>query len=91
MLPYFVHETLRNELNSCKHAKFSFALLAVSMRNQEQKSRVLLQSYPEVFNRPLHKFLGDQAIAENDALALMLMPLSSITLKLYVDAIIDKS
>lgn len=67
VLLHNVTESLATALISRIRAGDRLSPIAVSVRNEEPRSRERLRSYPEPMDDLLKKYVTDPAIAENEA------------------------
>lgn len=91
MIPLYVGNALADVLNDRMSVEDWLPSFAASVGNEEQRSKQLLLSYPEVVNYPLKKFAAHQAISEKDtAIPRYIVP-PNMTPHQYADNSITKS
>lgn len=67
VLPSYVKETFTNALKRRMCAEERSSPLAASVRNEEKRPRILLQSHPSVISFHLKRYATDLAAAEYNA------------------------
>lgn len=90
-LPHYVNETYANALNNVLFATDRSCAIAITVRNIDNQSRKLSETYPEGKNYLLEKFATYHAIAEFDNAMLQYMQFSDLAPLHYAGKLLVKS